>query len=117
MSFYVDVILPVPLNQKFTYLISEDEFRFIKPGMRIIVPFGKSKLYTSIAYETNNSFNGNYELKSIIQIIDDSPVVNAYQLKFWDWISRYYCTFPGDVMRASVPVSYTHLTLPTILLV
>ena len=103
MSFYVDVILPVPLNQKFTYLISEEEFVFIKPGMRIIVPFGKSKLYTSIAYETHNSFNGNYELKSITQIIDNNPVVNSYQLKFWDWISRYYCTFPGDVMRASVP--------------
>ena len=47
MSHYIDVILPVPLHQKFTYLITVDEYKFIKPGMRIVVPFGKSKLYTS----------------------------------------------------------------------
>ena len=103
MGYYVDVILPIPLNQKFTYLISKDEYDFIKPGMRIIVPFGKSKLYTSISFKTHNSYEGSYDLKSIIQIIDEYPIVNNFQLKFWDWISRYYFSFIGDVMRASVP--------------
>ena len=90
MSHYIDVILPVPLHQKFTYLITKDEYKFIKPGMRIVVPFGKSKLYTSIAYQTHSNFQGNYELKSIIQILDKIPIVNSFQLKFWDWIARYY---------------------------
>ena len=103
MGYYVDVILPIPVNQKFTYLISKDEYDFIKPGMRIIVPFGKSKLYTSISVGIHNFFESEYELKSIIQIIDDSPIVNEYQLKFWDWISRYYFTSLGEVMRASIP--------------
>ena len=73
MSFYVDVILPIPVNQKFTYLISEEEYHFIKPGMRIIVPFGKSKLYTSVSYKTHNDDHNDsdFEFKSIIQIIDD----------------------------------------------
>ena len=71
--------------------------------MRIIVPFGKSKLYTSISVGIHNFFESEYELKSIIQIIDDSPIVNEYQLKFWDWISRYYFTSLGEVMRASIP--------------
>ena len=106
MGYFVDVILPLPLNQKFTYLITYDEFKFIKPGMRIIVPFGKSKLYTSIASKVHNDYTGNYELKNIIQIIDNNPIVNEYQLKFWDWISRYYFAFIGDVMRASIPSNY-----------
>ena len=76
MAYYVDVILPIPVNQKFTYIISKDEYDFIKPGMRIIVPFGKSKLYTSVSYKTYNHYESDYELKSIIQIIDDLPVVN-----------------------------------------
>ena len=71
--------------------------------MSIIVPFGKSKLYTSISVGIHNFFESEYELKSIIQIIDDSPIVNEYQLKFWDWISRYYFTSLGEVMRASIP--------------
>jgi primosomal protein N' (replication factor Y) len=103
MSYYVDVILPIPVNQKFTYLISKDEYDYIKPGMRIIVPFGKSKLYTSISVKIYNFFQSDYELKSIIQIIDKTPIVNVYQLKFWDWISRYYFTSIGEVMRASIP--------------
>ena len=103
MAYYVDVILPIPVNQKFTYIISKDEYDFIKPGMRIIVPFGKSKLYTSVSYETYDHYESDYELKSIIQIIDDLPVVNKYQLKFWDWVSRYYFTSIGEVMRASMP--------------
>ncbi len=103
MSYYVEVILPIPLNQKFTYLISKDEFDFIKPGMRIVVPFGKSKLYTSIAYQIHKNFHGDYDLKSITQIIDKIPIVNSFQLKFWDWVSRYYFTSIGDVMRASIP--------------
>lgn len=103
MGYYVDVILPIPVNQKFTYLISKDEYNFIKPGMRIIVPFGKSKLYTSISIKIHNFFESDFELKSIIQIIDDTPLVNDYQLKFWDWVSRYYFTSVGEVMRASIP--------------
>ena len=103
MAYYVDVILPIPVNQKFTYIISKDEYDFIKPGMRIIVPFGKSKLYTSVSYETSDHNEGDYELKSIIQIIDNLPIVNKYQLKFWDWVSRYYFTSIGEVMRASIP--------------
>ena len=105
MSFYVDVILPIPVNQKFTYLISEEEYHFIKPGMRIIVPFGKSKLYTSVSYKTHNDDHNDsdFEFKSIIQIIDDFPIVNSFQLKFWDWVSRYYFTSIGEVMRASIP--------------
>ncbi len=103
MAYYVDVILPIPVNQKFTYLISKDEYEFLKPGMRIIVPFGRSKLYTSISVKIHNFFESDYELKSIIQIIDASPSVNTHQLKFWDWVSRYYFTSLGEVMRASIP--------------
>ena len=55
MAYYVDVILPIAVNQKFTYIISKDEYDFIKPGMIIIVPFGKSKLYTSVSY-THTSY-------------------------------------------------------------
>ena len=103
MGYYVDVILPIPVNQNFTYLISKDEYEFLKPGMRIIVPFGRSKLYTSICIKIHNFFESDFELKSIIQIIDDIPIVNTHQLKFWDWVSRYYFTSVGEVMRAAIP--------------
>ena len=103
MSYYVEVILPIPLDQKFTYFVSKQEFDFIKPGMRIIVPFGKSKFLTAIAYSVHQEFEGSFELKSIHQIIDNSPVVNEDQIKFWDWISKYYMCPIGDVLKAALP--------------
>ena len=103
MSYNVEVILPLPLDQKFTYFVSKQEFDFIKPGMRIIVPFGKSKFITGIAHSVHKEFEGSFELKSIHQIIDNSPVVNEDQLMFWDWISKYYMCPIGDVLKAALP--------------
>ena len=103
MSYNVEVILPLPLDQKFKYFVSKQEFDFIKPGMRIIVPFGKSKFITAIAHSVHKEFEGSFELKSIHQIIDNSPVVNEFQLIFWDWISKYYMCPIGDVLKAALP--------------
>ena len=52
MIYFVDVVLPIPVNQLFTYEINKAEFSFIKKGMRVAVPFGKKKIYTSIVYSS-----------------------------------------------------------------
>ena len=106
MQYFIDVILPIPLVKLFTYSINEVEFAFIKPGMRVAVPFGKSKLYTAIVYSIHQKPPETYEAKDIHQILDEHSVVNEYQLKFWKWISDYYLCSLGDVMRASLPSSF-----------
>ncbi|WP_158848715.1 primosomal protein N' [Algibacter sp. L1A34] len=103
---YIDVIIPIPLQQLFTYSITASEFDFLKAGMRVSVPFGKSKIYTGIVYRVHNDAPIAYEAKEIQQILDESPVVNEKQLKLWDWISSYYMCTLGEVMRASLPNAY-----------
>ena len=103
MNYFVDVVLPIPVNQLFTYEINKAEFSFIKKGMRVAVPFGKKKIYTSIVYSIHTDLPIGYDIKPIFQIIDEKPLVNDIQLKFWDWISKYYMCSIGDVMRASIP--------------
>ena len=103
MNYFVDVVLPIPVNQLFTYEINKAEFSFIKKGMRVAVPFGKKKIYTSIVYSIHTDLPIGYDIKPIFQIIDEIPLVNDIQLKFWDWISKYYMCSIGDVMRASIP--------------
>ena len=103
MNYFVDVVLPIPVNQLFTYEINKAEFSFIKKGMRVAVPFGKKKIYTSIVYSIHTDLPIGYDIKPIFQIIDEKPLVNDVQLKFWDWISKYYMCSIGDVMRASIP--------------
>jgi primosomal protein N' (replication factor Y) len=104
--YFIDVIIPVPLQKLFTYSITASEFDFLKPGMRVAVPFGKSKIYTGIVYRIHNEAPATYEAKDIQQILDETPVVNEKQLKLWEWISNYYMCTMGDVMRASLPNAF-----------
>ena len=103
MNYFIDVVLPIPVNQVFTYGINEAEYSFLKPGMRVAVPFGKKKIYTSIVSSVHTNSPASYEVKSIYQIIDEKPLINEIQLKFWIWISKYYMCSIGEVLRAAVP--------------
>lgn len=106
MHYFVDVILPIPVDRFFTYAITEVEYQFIKPGMRIAVPFGKTKLYSGLAYEVHQSPPLHYEAKDIYQILDDEPVVNILQLQHWVWLASYYMCSVGEVYRAAIPGAF-----------
>jgi primosomal protein N' (replication factor Y) len=103
---YIDVILPIPLEKLFTYSITEAESHFLKVGMRVAVPFGKTKIYTAIVVNIHKTKPLLYEAKEIHQILDETPIVLEQQLKFWTWISSYYMCTLGDVMRAALPSAF-----------
>lgn len=103
MSYYINVILPLPLENQFTYEVTRDEALFLKPGMRIAVPFGKSKIYTGIVAGIHTKAPQKYEAKPMEQILDESPVVTQHQLDFWKWISQYYMCAEGEVLKAALP--------------
>ncbi|WP_461589692.1 replication restart helicase PriA [Winogradskyella sp.] len=103
---FLDVILPIPLQKAFTYHITEAEANFIKTGMRVAVPFGKSKIYTALAYKIHNNPPTAYEAKTIHQILDESPVITSKQLSHWEWIASYYMCSVGEVMRAAMPNAF-----------
>ncbi|WP_442845242.1 replication restart helicase PriA [Leeuwenhoekiella sp. H156] len=104
--YFVDVILPIPVEKAFTYSISEAEYSFIKPGMRLAVPFGKNKIYTSLAIRVHQEEPRIYEAKEIEQILDETPVINPEQLNYWKWMATYYMATLGEVMRAALPGAF-----------
>jgi primosomal protein N' (replication factor Y) (superfamily II helicase) len=106
MSYFLDVILPIPLQKAFTYHITDAEAQFIKAGMRVAVPFGKSKIYTALAYNIHNNPPTAYDAKTIHQILDGEPVVTEFQLRHWEWIANYYMCSIGEVMRAAMPNAF-----------
>ena len=105
-QYFVDVILPLPLERNFTYAITEAESKFIKPGVRVSVPFGKNKIYTGIVLRLHNDAPSSYDCKSIHSILDSEPIVTSIQLNLWNWMSNYYMCFLGDVMSASLPGAF-----------
>jgi primosomal protein N' (replication factor Y) len=106
MTYFLDVILPIPLQKAFTYHITEAEANFLKPGIRVAVPFGKSKIYTALAYKIHNNPPAAYEAKTIHQILDEKPVVTEKQLQHWKWIADYYMCSIGEVLRAAMPNAF-----------
>ncbi len=106
MLYFIDVILPIPVENDFTYSITEQESEFIRLGMRVAVPFGKSKIYAAIVSRIHNEAPSIYEAKEIEHILDETPVVTEVQLKFWSWIASYYMCTKGEVMRAALPSAF-----------
>jgi primosomal protein N' (replication factor Y) len=100
---FVEVILPLSLAKTFTYSVSESEYNYIKKGMRVAVPFGKSKIYTALVIEIHQNKPALYEAKEIHQILDQKPIVNEIQIAHWQWIASYYMCAIGDVYRGAMP--------------
>ncbi|HMB64664.1 MAG TPA: primosomal protein N' [Eudoraea sp.] len=103
MEYFVNVILPIPLENYFTYRITAAEAEILKPGMRVAVPFGKSKIYTALVNEIHHVPPVAYEAKEIHQILDEMPLVNDLQRSLWRWIANYYMCTVGEVFRSAVP--------------
>mgnify|MGYP003402399837 FL=1 len=101
--FFVEVILPLSLAKTFTYRVSEAEFHFVKNGMRVVVPFGKSKMYTALIIDKHQNEPNLYEAKEIDQILDEKPIVTQFQITHWQWIANYYMCAIGDVYRGAMP--------------
>ncbi|RRQ48999.1 primosomal protein N' [Maribacter algicola] len=106
MEYFVNVILPIPLERQFTYSVTSDEADFLSPGMRVAVPFGKSKIYTALVLTIHNFPPNAYEAKEIDQILDEVPLVNQLQLRHWEWIANYYMCTLGEVMRSALPSAF-----------
>ncbi len=106
MEYFVNIVLPIPLERHFTYSITPDEAKILVPGMRVSVPFGKSKIYTGLVLQIHNIPPEVYEAKEIDQILDEFPIVNPIQLQHWEWVANYYMCTLGEVMRSALPSAF-----------
>jgi len=100
---FIDVIIPLPIKSTFTYSVNVSEFNFLNSGFRVMVPFGKSKFTTGIVLRKHNEVPTSYEPKEIEFIIDDEPCITLNQLSFFKWISEYYMTPIGQVIKVALP--------------
>ena len=106
MPYFIDAILPIPVEKAFTYSITEAEAKFLQAGMRVAVPFGKSKVYAALVKNIHTAPPTLYEAKEIEHILDEKPIVTQKQFELWAWIASYYMCTEGEVMRASLPSAF-----------
>ncbi|HEY0053941.1 MAG TPA: primosomal protein N' [Pedobacter sp.] len=104
-TFFVEVILPLAISKTYTYRVPHTLNQDLEIGKRVIVQFGKSRIYTAIIYNISEQAPVLYEAKYIIEVLDEAPIVNNSQLQLWQWISDYYMCFIGEVMQAALPAA------------
>lgn len=99
---YADIILPLPLEGVFTYSVPDGMTAAVKPGMRVVVPFGRSKKYIGVVLRTHGE-KPSFDVKDILSLPDPHPIVTGLQLRLWQWIADYYMSPLGDVFKAALP--------------
>ena len=103
MSLFADIILPIPLPKRaYTYGVPDVLAPLVRPGVRVEVQFGRSKLYSGLVKRVHAE-TPDYQIKDIIAVLDEVTVVTPQQLKLWDWLADYYCCTLGEVMQAALP--------------
>src|SRR5437773_560783 len=94
---------PVPLDRPFTYSLPETLRHRVKPGCRLIVPFGVRKM-TGVALRCHDE-PPSVETRQALRLIDSEPVLDEELLKLAHWIANYYCAPLGEVLRGMLPLA------------
>ena len=102
-TLFVEIVLPLSLAINYTYRVPYELNEAVAVGKRVVVQFGKHKIYTALVKSIGKIPPAHYQAKYIIDVIDDYPVVNEKQFEFWNWITSYYLCNEGDVMSAALP--------------
>lgn len=100
------VIVDVPAKQTdraFDYLVPEALEDVIKPGVRVIVPFGPRKIQGFvIGFSDRSEFTG---LKEIIEPMDLTPVLNEELLGLGDWLTEQTLSYKISAFQVMLPAA------------
>ncbi len=105
ITLFADILLPLPIKGTFTYRVPFELNEFVKEGQRVAVQFGKKKIYAGLIKKLHQSVP-EYTPKYILHLLDEQPLVNKVQFRFWEWISSYYMSTEGEVMNAAFPSAF-----------
>ena len=101
MPKFAETLLPLALPGTYTYRIPEGMQLSI--GMRVLVPFGRKKIFTAIVVTLHDREPAGYDVKEILSTLDEKPILRHPQLDFWQWIADYYLCSMGEVYKAALP--------------
>ncbi len=106
VTLFVDVLLPLPLPGTFTYRVPFALNDAVQAGQRVSVQFGPRKVYAGLIVKIHQQPPQKGIPKYILSVLDSRPVVNDFQLRFWQWIAGYYMSTLGEVMAAALPSAF-----------
>jgi len=103
VTLFVEVVLPLTITKNYTYRVPHELTSAIAVGKRVVVQFGRSKIYSAIIYRISKEAPVHYEAKYILEVLDEQALITEQQLQLWDWVADYYLCQLGEVMQAAMP--------------
>ena len=101
----VEVLIPIPLMEKFSYFPPKNRSNQLKKGSRVLVPFG-NRLMVGVVWGFNKKSNSDKrKYKYIREVLDKTPLLNATSMSLAEWASRYYHYPLGEVISYFYPPS------------
>jgi primosomal protein N' (replication factor Y) (superfamily II helicase) len=104
---FVEAVLPIPLRRSFTYRLPPGMSGTVKPGARLMLPFGRREL-TGYAVDVHAELPADVEIdeskiKDVIQVLDEEPLITPEILELTRWTADYYASFWGEMLKAALP--------------
>ncbi|MDM8552712.1 primosomal protein N' [Desulfobacterales bacterium HSG2] len=100
-SPYIEVAVALPVENTFTYRVPETLSPFVSTGKRVLVPFGRRRVTAYVLSPTENT--DKYEIRLILDVLDDTPIFPSSMIPFFKWIAGYYLCPVGEVIRSALP--------------
>ncbi len=99
----IKVAVPAPLHQVYDYLPPQSHPSALRAGTRVRVPFGRTTKIGMVVDAGAGDGQAGYELKTILEVLDDRPVLPDATLKLFQWAASYYHHPLGEVIFSSLP--------------
>ena len=97
----VEVDINVPIRKCFDYCWPEEFDEVPKPGLQVLVPFGRQKKGGVVVVVNKKSKLS--ELKFIESLVENKPIFSEEILNLTKWTSEYYFCAWGEVLNAAIP--------------
>jgi len=103
----VNVVLPLPLDQVFSYAVPPALEADARPGCRVLVPFRGRRLTGVITGEGPDPDDVDFRLRPIDDVLDERPTCPPELLRLTRWIADYYVCSWGEALKAALPAGFT----------
>ena len=97
----VEVAVPLPLFQEFSYRVPDGMETPPAAGTRVLVPFGRRKLVGIVVAGSPPATV--LELKELERSLDPDPILSPQLLSLGRWVARYYFSPLGEVLQSMLP--------------
>jgi len=99
----VNVVLPLPVEQTYTYRVPAELHPAAELGCRVLVPFGSRRLTGVIVKPGPAPSSLDFEVKDVLDVLDDVPACTEEMRRLTRWIADYYVCSWGEAMKAALP--------------